>query len=316
MARVDHWFKNAFMLPGVILALFYRPELFAWASVPPLALAVLATCLIASSNYVLNELLDSRRDAFHPFKRHRPGPSGRVRPAIGYLEWLALGATGIGLSMLISRYVALAGMALWVMGLVYNVPPVRTKEWPYLDVLSEAANSPIRLFLGWFALVGDLIPPVSLTLSYWMAGAFLMGAKRLAEYRQIGDPSVAAAYRRSFGYYTEVRLLVSLFFYSSTSALLMGVFIVRYHVELVLFAPVGAAILAYGLKVTLQPNSPMADPEALYKERRFLTFAILGAAILIALMFVHVPVLYDWFNIEPSAMDRVEPLWTIPPREP
>jgi len=143
-----------------------------------------------------------------------------------------------------------------------------------------------------------------------------MGAKRLAEYRQIGDPSVAAAYRRSFGYYTEVRLLVSLFFYSSTSALLMGVFIVRYHVELVLFAPVGAAILAYGLKVTLQPNSPMADPEALYKERRFLTFAILGAAILIALMFVHVPVLYDWFNIEPSAMDRVEPLWTIPPREP
>jgi len=58
---------------------FYRPELFAWASVAPLSLAVLATCLIASSNYVLNELLDSRRDAFHPFKRHRPPLRGSAR---------------------------------------------------------------------------------------------------------------------------------------------------------------------------------------------------------------------------------------------
>ena len=161
IARVDHWFKNAFMLPGVTPALFYRPELFAWASVAPLSLAVLATCLIASSNYVLNELLDSRRDAFHPFKRHRPVPSGRVRLAIGYIEWLALGATGIGLSFLIHRYVALSGMALWVMGIVYNVPPVRTKEWPYLDVLSESVNSPIRIEPSTMDRVAPLwaIPP-------------------------------------------------------------------------------------------------------------------------------------------------------------
>ena len=28
------------------------------------------------------------------------------------------------------------------MGVVYNVPPLRTKEWPYLDVLSESVNNP------------------------------------------------------------------------------------------------------------------------------------------------------------------------------
>ena len=26
MVRVDHWFKNAFMLLGVVLAVFYEPE--------------------------------------------------------------------------------------------------------------------------------------------------------------------------------------------------------------------------------------------------------------------------------------------------
>src|SRR4051812_32652784 len=44
-ARVDHWFKNAFMALGTVLALFYRPELFRWGSAIPLLLAVAATCL-------------------------------------------------------------------------------------------------------------------------------------------------------------------------------------------------------------------------------------------------------------------------------
>jgi 4-hydroxybenzoate polyprenyltransferase len=76
IARVDHWFKNVFMLLGVLLALFYEPALFTWASVPRLALAVLATCLIASSSYVLNELIDAPYDRFHPVKKHRRVPSG------------------------------------------------------------------------------------------------------------------------------------------------------------------------------------------------------------------------------------------------
>ena len=36
-------------------------------------------------------------------------------------------------------------LALWVMGCVYNIPPVRSKDLPYLDVLSEAINNPIRM---------------------------------------------------------------------------------------------------------------------------------------------------------------------------
>ena len=74
IARVDHWFKNAFMLLGVVLAIFYAPWLAAWSSVRPLALALLATCLTASSNYVLNELLDGPTDKSHPrrFKPRRP----------------------------------------------------------------------------------------------------------------------------------------------------------------------------------------------------------------------------------------------------
>jgi 4-hydroxybenzoate polyprenyltransferase len=304
------------MAMGVILAFFYRPDLFAWPTVVPLAVAVLAACLVSSSNYVLNELLDSSRDALHPTKRLRPVPSGQVRRGAAYAEWLALGAAGIGLALAINRPFGLSAIALWSMGLVYNVPPIRTKEWPYLDVLSESVNSPIRLLLGWFAVVDDRIPPVSLTLAYWMAGAFFMGAKRLAEYRQIGDARVAAAYRSSFEHYTDEHLIVSLLFYSNAAALFLGVFIVHYHVELVLFVPVAAALAAYYFRLAVQPDSPMQDPERLFRNRRFLAYTLVGTTTFIVLMFVRVPLLYEWFSIEPASADRVLPLWTIGPQRP
>ena len=62
IARVDHWFKNAFMLLGVLLAVFYDPTVISGESAFRLAIGIFATCLVASSNYVLNELLDGPRD--------------------------------------------------------------------------------------------------------------------------------------------------------------------------------------------------------------------------------------------------------------
>jgi 4-hydroxybenzoate polyprenyltransferase len=194
------------------------------------------------------------------------------------------------------------------MGVVYNVPPLRTKEWPYVDVLSESVNNALRLFLGWFALIDNRLPPLSLTLAYWMLGAFFMATKRFAEYRRIGDPAVAARYRGSFGHYTEDRLLISMFFYVAACALFAGIFIVRYHMELILFIPMAAGFFAYYLKLGLQADSPVQNPEKLHRERGFLVYVIASVALFILLMFTHIPVLYDLFNVEIS---KTDPLWTL-----
>jgi decaprenyl-phosphate phosphoribosyltransferase len=308
IARVDHWFKNAFMLLGIVLAAFYHPAVLSWGSIRPLFIAVLATCLVASSNYVLNEWLDGPNDRLHPEKRHRPVPSGRIKAPFAYAEWLLLAAAGFALAGSLNRYFLASAVWLWVMGVAYNVPPVRTKEWPYLDVLSESINNPIRLLLGWFALVTTAVPPISLVIAYWMVGAFFMAVKRFAELRHIGNPAVAAAYRRSFGYYTEERLLVSLVFYATTCALFAGIFIVRYHIELILFAPFAAGLFAFYLHIGLQPNSPAQNPEKLYRQRGFFAYMLLTTAVFLLLMFTSIPGLYSLFNVEPAGMT---PLWTL-----
>lgn len=308
IARPDHWVKNGFMVLGVLLAISYQPDVLSVAGLARLLLAVAATCLVASSNYVLNEILDAPRDAFHPDKRHRPIPSGRVRLPLAWVEWLALGAGGLAIGWLINLPFFLSSAWLWGMGLVYNVPPLRTKEWPYVDVLTESINNPIRLMLGWFALIDTRVPPLSLAIAYWMAGAFLMATKRYAEYRHFADPETAAAYRRSFRHYDEERLLVSMFFYAVTAALFGGIFILRYHLELVLCVPAVAGLFAYYLRLGMLADSPAERPESLYRHRGFVTYLLLCTALFVTLLFVSIPVLYDWFNVEATTM---RPLWTV-----
>lgn len=308
IARPDHWFKNVFMLFGVVLAWFYQPG--GLTALDPLRLlwAFIATCLVASSNYVINELLDAPTDRSHPVKCHRPIPSGRVRLPLAYLEWLLLAAAGLGLAYTINLpFLAAAGL-LWIMGLVYNIPPVRSKELPYLDVISESVNNPLRLAMGWFVVTAAMIPPLSLIVSYWMAGAFFMASKRFAEYRSIADPQRAAAYRSSFRYYDENRLLVSMFFYATAAALFLGVFIIRYHLELILSIPLIAGFFSYYLYVSLKQDSPAQAPERLYREKGMMLYLILCVTVFVLLMFVRVNVLYEWFNVVPS---ELPPLWEM-----
>jgi hypothetical protein len=165
--------------------------------VPPFALALVATCLIAV------EQLRAERDPRRPDRPAAPEeaqPAGAIRPRPAADSrtpngscWASLAGARAGVNL----YFAASGLALWILASTYNVPPIRTKEWPYVDVVSESANNAVRLLLGWFALVTTAVPPVSLALSYWMLGAFFMATKRFAEYRHIGNAD-RRRYRRSF----------------------------------------------------------------------------------------------------------------------
>lgn len=308
IARPDHWFKNAFMLLGVVLALFWRPELFSWSTLVLLAQAFGATCVIASSNYVLNEVLDAPTDRLHPLKRERPVARGDVRGWVALCLWGVLGSLGILWAFAINGPFGLSGFLLWVMGCVYNIPPIRSKELPYLDVLSESANNPIRLMLGWFALVPDRLPPLSLTLAYWMVGGFFMAIKRFAEFRAIGSAETAALYRRSFRFYSEERLLVSMVFYLTAGSLFAGIFLVRYKLELILCVPLVAGFFAYYTVLGLRADSPVQYPEKLYRQRGFFAYALLTTGVFVVLMFAEMPALYDLFDVQPASF---EPLWRI-----
>ncbi len=306
IARPDHWFKNVFMGAGVLLACFYHPDLFGTATILTVLWAFGSTCLAASANYVLNEILDAAMDRSHPVKQHRPIPSGRVRIPLAYAEWVVLGVLALGLADAVNKPFLGATVLLLVMGIIYNVPPLRAKELPYVDVLCESLNNPIRLLLGWFAITAAEFPPLSLLIDYWMIGAFFMATKRLSEYRTLGDPKIACAYRRSFRHYNQEKLLLSMVFYATSFGLFLGVFIIRYHLELILVFPLLAGFICYYFHIALKKDSAAQNPERLYREKGLMVYLIVCVLALVGLMFVHIPAMYDLFHVQPA---QVAPLW-------
>src|SRR6185437_15490002 len=149
-----------------------------------------------------------------------------------YLQWIGLGVAGMALAYtMVSSHFLWVMVVLWMMGCIYNIPPVRSKDVPYVDVLSESVNNPLRMLAGWYMVTTAIFPPASLLVAYWMIGAYLMALKRFSEFRQINNQERAGAYRKSFHKYTERSLLVSVTFYGSAAMLFFGAFIIRYRVE-------------------------------------------------------------------------------------
>lgn len=296
IARFDHWFKNVFMIPGIVVAFYAQPELLNDSVVVKIIVAFLSAGFVASSNYVINELLDAPFDALHPVKKNRPIPSGDVNIKVAYGEWIFLAVLGLSLAALLGYRFFVPALVLWIMGCIYNIPPFRSKDKPFLDVLSESVNNPLRLLLGWYATGITVLPPLSLLLAYWMVGAFFMAVKRFAEYRRIADPAISANYRRSFRYYNEERLLVSIIYYAVCFGLFFGIFLMRYKMELILSIPLIAGFVAWYIHLGFLENSPTQYPELLYRQKAFTLYCVFCGIVLQLLLFVDLPVLYEIFH--------------------
>ena len=298
IARLDHSIKNLFVLPGVIVPLSVDPALFNLHLIRTLVLALVSITLVACSNYVINEVLDAPFDRLHPIKKNRPAARGLVSIPWAYAQWLLMMAAGLAIALTISRIFALVALILWIMGCLYNFPPIRTKDVPYLDVLTESINNPLRMLLGWYAVTRVLIPPVSLLVAYWMIGCYFMALKRFSELSELhhsGDHALAGAYRASFKRYTPESLLVSVVFYASAAMLFLGAFIIRYRIELILSFPLVALTMAIYLRLAFQPDSAVQNPEKLYREP--LLMASFSATVLVMgiLLFLRIPRLEQFF---------------------
>lgn len=298
IARPDHWVKNLFIMPGLVLALILISTPDRWGSLfLNTAVGFAATCLIASANYVINEWLDAEFDKYHPTKKNRPVVSQNMKFSIVMVEYAVCALTGIGLSAVVNIPFLITELVLLFMGVLYNVKPIRTKDIVYLDVLSESVNNMLRLLLGWFIVCEDVYPPLSILVGYWMAGAFLMAVKRYAEYRMIGNPQLAASYRKSFAGYTEASLLCSSFFYAMCATFLIGIFLLKYRIEYIVAIPFLFLLFCYYLYIAHKPDSAAQKPEKLFHEKKLMILVGVIIVLFLALTVVDIPIIKMWEKV-------------------
>lgn len=292
--RIDHWVKQLFTLPGFICALYLGDYKLNINIVILFLIGLLATSLIASANYVINEYLDAKFDKYHPVKSKRPLVAEDVKGSIIWLLWFILGVTGLLIGYFaINKYFFFAELTLLIMGILYNVKPFRTKDLFLLDVLSESVNNAIRFMLGWFIIPINIVVPISILFGYWMAGAFLMATKRYSEYKFINNKKKAGLYRKSFIFYNEKILITSAFFYAMCSVFFIGIFLIKYRIELIMSIPFIIGLFCYYFYLSFAKDSVVQKPEKLYKEHGLMLYCLFLIVLLAILMNFDIP----WLDI-------------------
>lgn len=293
IARLDHATKQVFIVPGFIMAYLLRGP-HVTHLIGNISLGLIAAVSIASANYAINEFLDREFDKYHPKKSRRRAVQTELSRNIVLLEWTTLITIGLASAFLANATMGVVACLFGLQGVAYNVPPLRTKDKAYVDVISESINNPLRLMIGWAMVDATTLPPSSLLLAYWLGGAFLMAAKRYSEYREIvisHGKDVLTRYRASFSGYSDVSLNVSCFVYGLLSSFFLAVFLIKYRIEYLLLMPPVIALFAYYLALSTETGSSAQNPETLFRERALIALVVFIGVLFVVTTFVDLPVL-------------------------
>ena len=93
--RPQQWIKNVIIYAPLV----FDGELFEPLLFMRVTLVVVSFSLVASSVYLMNDLVDMDKDRQHPLKRHRPLASGQLSPHIALVASVCLAVAGLGMAV-------------------------------------------------------------------------------------------------------------------------------------------------------------------------------------------------------------------------
>jgi 4-hydroxybenzoate polyprenyltransferase len=170
--RPRQWAKNVFVLAPLVFA----QEMGDPQAVGVAVLAFALFCVLSSSVYVLNDLVDAETDRLHPDKRDRPIASGELSPVAAAVQATTLAIVGLaGALTLGTRFAAIAAGYL-VLNLAYSFG---LKRVVIVDVMAVAAGFILRAWAG--AVVLDVALSRWLVLCTGLLALFLGFVKRRQE---------------------------------------------------------------------------------------------------------------------------------------
>jgi 4-hydroxybenzoate polyprenyltransferase len=172
LLRPHQWTKNILCYAGLIFSGLY----FQGDNIFLSSLVFVIFSLTSSSVYILNDIVDIKKDQCHPKKKYRPIASGNI--SIRAAQFLGV---SLALFCLFSAYYIDLSL-LVIIGLYFlnNIfYTIYFKHIPIIDVLSIAFGFEMRLFSGIYILADK--PTAWIVLCVMFLAMFLGFSKRRAE---------------------------------------------------------------------------------------------------------------------------------------
>lgn len=186
--RPHQWLKNALIFLPMLAA-----QALTFGNIALSLLAFLAFSLVASSVYLLNDLLDLSADRAHPRKRNRPLAAGRIPIAHGSFLAPGLLGAGIVIALLLGPSFFLVMCFYYILTLAYSV---RLKQIPIVDICILAGLYTTRILAGG-AATGIVLSVWLLAFSVFLFFS-LAAVKRLAELIDSRDNNKKTIARRGY----------------------------------------------------------------------------------------------------------------------
>lgn len=176
--RPRQWPKNGF----VFVALLFDGKLFHLPSVLAVLGAFVLLCLMSSSVYLMNDLVDIESDRQHPIKKNRPLPSGQVGPKQATVFAGMLAAVSLIAGYFLSVKFAVILLLYLLSQVAYTF---KLKHVVLIDVLTIAAGFILRIAAGVAVIEVERFSPWLYVFGGFLA-LFMALGKRRAELILLG----------------------------------------------------------------------------------------------------------------------------------
>lgn len=264
--RPQQWYKNALIfLPIIFAERIFETDLFFATFI-----GFFALCLISSSGYILNDIVDRRNDLLHPVKKNRPIASGKIKPLHALFFSFFLLSAGLIVCFFLSFAFLLFVTSLFISTQIYSF---FLKKEPFADILAISVNFVIRSVSGAFILSSSFMPYISisswLVLCPFFLALFLSSSKRRSEILQLEDD--ASKHRTVLEFYNH-NITAFLLTLSTTSLIMVySLYIFFSQYPMLIFSLPLMLYLVFRFVYFVESKSKIAQhPELLYKDKRFI----------------------------------------------
>lgn len=170
--RVNQWIKNLV----VFTAITFSGKLFEPDLLIKTATAFIIFCLLSSTSYLLNDVIDYPYDRKHPIKKNRPIASGKISLQQATFLVFTLTILSLILSLFFSLPFFFLALGFILLHFFYSL---YLKRYPTLDIFSISFSFMLRAFAGEVATGYHI--PIWLLLTIFFVSLFMASVKRQAE---------------------------------------------------------------------------------------------------------------------------------------
>jgi len=184
--RVNQWLKNLVVFTAII----FSGKLFDWPVFLNTVYAFLIFCLLSSTSYVLNDIIDYPYDRKHAMKKNRPIASGEVSLQEATFIVFILTLVSLIVALFFSLPFFFLSLTFILLHFFYSL---YLKRHPVIDIFTISFSFVIRSYAGVVA-TGYYIP-IWMMLTIFFLSLFMASVKRHAELVSQGKETRVSLYQ-------------------------------------------------------------------------------------------------------------------------